>query len=216
MNDREQDKVIAFDTLFTNHHIQMMKILMPYFDRPMQKNLAVYIKYMELQYTLNFFKQYPNASPAPLPREASFDIMKLCSDMMPYCSPQEKARMENMRNMYQTFENYKGMMEMVQMMKELFPEGDGQDGTGFGGLSPEMLSGLAGMGGMPGMDGMPDLSGMSHMGGMPGAGGQDGTQGFDPSQLFEMFQMMSGMSGQSDSGGDVNGSENEPSGMDGG
>ena len=188
MNDREQDKVIAFDTLFTNHHIQMMKILMPYFDRSMQKNLAIYIKFMELQYTMDFFKKYPNAA---LPREPSFDMIKLCSDMIPYCAPQDRAKMENMRNMYQTFENYKGMMEMVQMMKELFPEGENQDGSGFGGMNPDILSSLAGMGGMPDM------------------------QGFDPSQMFDMFQMMSGMTGQPDSGGDENGSENEPSGMDG-
>lgn len=191
MNDREQDKVIAFDTLFTNHHIQMMKILMPYFDRPMQKNLAIYIKYMELQYTLAFFKNYPNASLAPLPTEPSFDISRLCTDIMPYCAPEEQARMENMRNTFQTFENYKGMMEMVQMMKEMFPEGEGQEGSGFGGFNPDMLSGLAGMAGMPDMAGL------------------------DPS-IFEMFQAMSGQSGQSDSGGDVNGSENETSGMDGG
>ena len=35
MEKNEHDKIIAFDTLYTNNHIQMMKIVMPYFDEPM-------------------------------------------------------------------------------------------------------------------------------------------------------------------------------------
>lgn len=33
MEKNEHDKIIAFDTLYTNNHIQMMKIVMPYFDQ---------------------------------------------------------------------------------------------------------------------------------------------------------------------------------------
>ena len=49
------DKIQAFDTLFTNNHIQVYKILLPYFEPPMQKQLAVFIKYMEFRYTLSYF-----------------------------------------------------------------------------------------------------------------------------------------------------------------
>jgi len=165
MNENGQDKVIAFDTLFTTNQIQMLKILMPYFDRSMQKNLAIYIKYLELQYTLGFFKKHPTAS-IPLKQEPSFDIPKLCSEVMPYCGPKEKARMESMRNMYQTFENYKEMMEMVQMMQEIFPEGENPlESMGFG------------MDSLAGMEGLGDLA------------------GFDPSQLMSILQAMSGMTG---------------------
>lgn len=168
MSDIGQDKVIAFDTLFTTNQIQMLKILMSYFDRPMQKNMAIYIKYMELQYTMTFFQKYPTAGIPGLHKESGFDIMKLCSEAMPFCGSEEKAKMENMQNMFQTFENYKGMMEMVQMMKELFPEGQNP-------MDSDFLSGMAGMSGMGGMGGM---------------------GGFDPSQIFEMFQTMSGSGGE--------------------
>ena len=56
MEKNEHDKIIAFDTLYTNNHIQMMKIVMPYFDEPMRGKLAVYIKYLEFQHTLERYR----------------------------------------------------------------------------------------------------------------------------------------------------------------
>ena len=56
MDEKEQDNVAAFDMLFTTNQIQIMKTLLPCFDRPMQKYLAIYIKYQELQYTLEKIK----------------------------------------------------------------------------------------------------------------------------------------------------------------
>ena len=154
MSEREQDKVWAFDTLFTNNHIQKLKILMPYFDRPMQKNMAVYIKFLELQYTLNFFRRYPSADLGPLPREDSMDISKLCDEMIPYCTQSERSQMENMQNMFRTFENYKEMMEMVQMMKDMFPEGENPMNSMFGGMD---ISQMANMSQMPDMSQMMDM-----------------------------------------------------------
>lgn len=154
MSEREQDKVWAFDTLFTNNHIQKLKILMPYFDRSMQKHLAVYIKFLELQYTMNFFRSYPSADLAPLPRESSMDFSKMCTEMIPYCNPSERTQMENMQNMFRTYENYKEMMEMVQMMKDMFPEGENPMNSMFGGMD---ISQMANMSQMPDMSQMMDM-----------------------------------------------------------
>ena len=49
MDSNEYNKVIAFDTLFTTNHIQMLKVMLPYMDNKAQKSLAVYIKFMELR-----------------------------------------------------------------------------------------------------------------------------------------------------------------------
>ena len=65
MGERDQDKVTTFDTLFTNNQIQKLKILMTYLDRSMQKNMAIYIKYLELQYTMEFFRRFPSANAFP-------------------------------------------------------------------------------------------------------------------------------------------------------
>ena len=54
MNVCENEAVIAFDTLYTQNHIQILKILLPYFDPYGQSHLAVWIKYLELRYTLEY------------------------------------------------------------------------------------------------------------------------------------------------------------------
>ena len=59
METNEHDNIIAFDTLYTNNHIQMLKIVMPYFDAQAQGQLAVYIKYLEFRHTLDYFSRAP-------------------------------------------------------------------------------------------------------------------------------------------------------------
>ena len=56
MDTTDQNKVAAFDTLFSNNHIQMLKIILPYMDNQTQKSMAVYIKFLELNYTIDFYK----------------------------------------------------------------------------------------------------------------------------------------------------------------
>lgn len=159
MDEKGQDKIIAFDTLFTNNHIQMLKILVSYMDPSTQKSIAVYIKFMELQYTLSFFRMYPNAALTQLPREESFDTTKLFDEILPFCAPEEQARMNNMKNMVQNFTNMQEMMQMMQTMKDLFPEGENP----FQGNAADILSNF------PGMDGM-------------------NTSGIDFSQIMNFFQ----------------------------
>lgn len=190
MDGSGQDKIMAFDTLFTTNHIQMMKIFMSYLDRPMQKTLAIYIKYMELQYTISFFRTHPGAALNAISTGSEPDISAICEAMLPFCSHREKEQMEHLRNMFQTFRTYKDMMEMMQMMKEFFPDGMNPMSGDF--QAADLLSGMAGAnstGGMNGESGMPDIAGIA---------GMLNSSGFDISQLFTMMQAMSGHTPPSD------------------
>lgn len=150
MDEKNSDKIIAFDSLFTTNSIQMLKVLITYMPVSAQKNFAAYIKLMELQYTITFFKRHPDASFCGLPHEGTFGAEKLCDELLPFCDISQKDKINQMRNMYQTFENLQGMMETLQMMKDLFPENSaGSEGGN------DFMSGLAGM-----MSGMPDFSGI--------------------------------------------------------
>ena len=53
MDSNEHSKVIAFDTLFCTNHIQMLKVILPYMDNQTQKSMAIYIKFLELNYTIS-------------------------------------------------------------------------------------------------------------------------------------------------------------------
>lgn len=118
------DKILAFDTLFTTNHIQMLKILLSYAEPSSQKTMAVYIKFLELQYTLSFFQNHPNSAPCPFPKENSPNTSKLFGELLPFCTSSEQEQFRQIQSMLETFENMQGMMETMQMMKDLFPEGE--------------------------------------------------------------------------------------------
>lgn len=174
MAENDQTKIIAFDTIFTTNHIQILKILLSYIEPSGQKHLAVCIKLLELQYTLSFFKMHPASCLPQFPHETSFDVNKLCDEIFPLCSQSQQKHIQHMREMYQHIENLQEMPQMPQMMKEMFPEG-----TGFGGdNSTDFMSILNSM---TGMSGMPDMSGI------------------DLSQIFEFFNVINKTSDSSQS-----------------
>lgn len=121
MEENELGSITAFDSLFTTNRIQMMKVLLPYLKPEQQGALAVCIKVMELNYTFAFFKNHPHALPFRLPQKP--DTSKLWDEILPFCGPEERSKVENMRNMMQSMNQMKEMMETMQMMQEMFPEG---------------------------------------------------------------------------------------------
>lgn len=164
MSESKQDKVAIFDTLFTTNHIRRLKVLVTYLESSMQKNMAVYIKFLELQYTMNFFRAHPYATITPSSADNSSDYTQIFGELIPYCDAAQRSQMENMQNMLQTFVNLQEMMEMVNMMKDIFPEGDNPLGSMFGNMDPAS---------------MPDMSQMFDMfqmfGNMKGGDSEDGT-----------------------------------------
>ena len=53
----EHDTICAFDTLYTNQQIQMLKLAMPLLPSVYRSFLAIYIKFLELHYTIQTAKQ---------------------------------------------------------------------------------------------------------------------------------------------------------------
>lgn len=122
MDSKEHHKVIAFDTLFTTNHIQMLKVMLPYMDNQTQKSMAVYIKFLELTYTIDFYKKNPYPVCGCMKKESLPDMPGLCSELLPYCTEEEKKQMEQMRNLFQTMEMYRELSKSMEMMKDIFPE----------------------------------------------------------------------------------------------
>ncbi len=122
MDSNEQNKVIAFDTLFSTNHIAMLKIMLPYMDNQVQKSLAVYIKFLELNYTVDFYRKHPYPLCGCTEKETSFDLPKLCGELLPYCTEEEKKQLEQIRSIFQSMEMYKEMSKTMEMMKEFMPD----------------------------------------------------------------------------------------------
>lgn len=148
MEKMEAGPVTAFDSLFTTNRIQMLKILFSRIPPAQQGLFAVYIKFLELQYTFSLLRRHPGARlsdgkqfTSDFLSGDSSDTIALLDELLPYSGPAERSKIENMKNMLQNMSRLKEMMDMMDMMKEMFPEG-------FGGDDPmNILSGMTGMSG---------------------------------------------------------------------
>lgn len=152
MEEQNIRTIAAFDSLFTTNRIQMLKILLPRLAPKQQSAFAVYIKLLELQYTLSFLRNHPGMALMGNGRQLSADFfqgdntetLSLLEEMLPFSGPEERARIENIKNMIASFKKMQEMMEMIQMLQELFPEGMGGDNPMdmFAGMSDAGLSSI--------------------------------------------------------------------------
>lgn len=161
MEKEGKDKILAFDSLFTTNHIQIFKILLSYMNPSAQKNLAIYIKLMELQYTLAFFQKYPHAAVNRLPREGSMQSARFFDEITPFCDISQRTKINQFKKTLQSMEQMQEMMGMVEMMKELFPQETGSTedtaGMGPGNMDVTQLLNMLGGGNMPDLSGMSDI-----------------------------------------------------------
>ncbi|MCM1266381.1 MAG: hypothetical protein NC302_00640 [Bacteroidales bacterium] len=119
----DADNVMAFDALYTNNQIQKLKVLLPYIEPSMQRHMAVYIKYMELQYTMNLTKRHTaTLYGCGLPTSEKPDLQKLCRELSLYSTPEEIRQLEQIRNVLQTMETVQEMTRTMNAMKEIFPD----------------------------------------------------------------------------------------------
>lgn len=119
--NEEAANVMAFDALYTTNQIQKFKVLLPYIEPSMQKHLAVYIKYMELQYTLNHVRKHPfQISGCSISSDEKPDLRSLCRQLSLYSSPEEIRQLEQMQNMLQTMETMQEMSQTMSALQEIF------------------------------------------------------------------------------------------------
>ncbi len=118
---------MAFDALYTNNQIQKLKVLLPYIEPSMQKNMAIYIKYMELKYTIDLFRRHPFHICSSSESKERPDMKKICCELKPYCTEAEVKQVEQMESMFQTMEMYQEMSQTMSSMQEMFP---GMDSSG--------------------------------------------------------------------------------------
>ncbi len=120
--DQDQNAIYAFDTLYTNQQIQMLKLAMPLLPSVYRSFLAVYIKFLELRYTmssagkLNFSGSFHEKD-----NNYSLDVKSLdqyFQSIMPYINENDKANLQKIKNMLQTMEQFKQMRPILEMMSQ--------------------------------------------------------------------------------------------------
>lgn len=127
MEPKENEAVIAFDTLYTNNHIQILKILLPHFDSKGRKRLAILIKFMELRYTMEYFGRHTAADDGEEHQETAKqpDIVRIFEQIKNFCTPSERAMFDQLANLKKSMEMYEEMTSMMHLFSQLSPEGEG-------------------------------------------------------------------------------------------
>lgn len=108
-----------FDKILTTNRIQILKTALPYVDAPFQKYLAIYIKFLELQYTISYFKSHSFpflSSPSQKEDSSELPFLQMFHEMKEYCGEEEKKRFEQMFQMFQAFQMYEKYQSLFQNM----------------------------------------------------------------------------------------------------
>ena len=100
------------DELTTPVQFRILKLLLPFFSFSQQRMLATWIKFSELQRTLELFSSRYTFSESPLKAHslsASFSYEEILEVLAPYLTESERQMSENLKNM-------KEMLSMVLKM----------------------------------------------------------------------------------------------------
>lgn len=137
--EENTEAILAFDTLYTTNHMKILKLLIPYLKSENQKKLAIFIKWQELMFTLNFFKQYSASLYSPdFKQSKKLDLNSLIPLLTPYCNESEKniisqfSQMQNMMNMMEQVQAYMPMIQ--QFMSSMSGDGNDSNGMNLNGL----------------------------------------------------------------------------------
>ena len=127
----EQDTICAFDTLYTNHQIQMLKLSLPLLPSVYRSFLAIYIKFLELQYTMQIAKNIRFSTASDSHNEPSFPdtqtMDQYFQSILPYLPDEEKGRIQKIKNLFQTMEQLKQMQPILDMMSQMNAETNSSD-----------------------------------------------------------------------------------------
>ena len=130
MEDRDNDAVLSFDTLYTSNHIQILKVLLPYFEEEQRNSLAVYIKFQEFQYTLEYTKKHTiSLVSQSLKEDKEVDIVKLYNSIKPYCTENEKNMLMKIVNLKNSMEKYQEFSKMIPLLESFQSEGSDSGGN---------------------------------------------------------------------------------------
>ena len=125
MEQNSLKPMTPFDNLVTPPFLYTLKLLLPYTPPSVQRFFGIYIKFLELRHTMEYFQGFDFSSPA-----------NILEGLKPYMEPAEKEMMEQMSSMM-------NMMEMVRGMQSMSDDASDSSSQGFGSFNPmDMMKGM--------------------------------------------------------------------------
>ena len=140
-NNDISSAIIAFDTLYTNNHMKILKMLLPFVDSKHQKLLSIYIKWQELIFTMEFFKHCSiNLYSANFNNQKSLDTNILITQVLPYCSEKEKELLSQIQKIQNIKHIFDGIQEYLPMIQQFIsPQSNESILNGLGNLENQNI-----------------------------------------------------------------------------
>lgn len=123
MEKIKNEKIYAFDSLYTTNHIQILKILLPCLNPPLQKNLALFIKFLEFRYTIFFLNAHPHVLEGCGFDKSPMDWQIFENDMLPYLTPKEAEKIKQLKKSMNMMKQFSSMQKNMEALKDILPEG---------------------------------------------------------------------------------------------
>lgn len=95
------------DTLIQDRHLQILKSALPYLNPSRQKDMAMMVKFMELQRTMALFQNPANNLRMCSEEEPEEErSLQMLTTIREYCNDYEKETVDNLINFVQMFSTY--------------------------------------------------------------------------------------------------------------
>lgn len=95
---------MTIDEVILPKELQMLKAFLPFLPASVQKLLAIYIKWMELQKTVEYFNRNTPVQQTP-------DMGNLMQCMKGFLPPEEQSQIEQFADMFENMDMYREMFE---------------------------------------------------------------------------------------------------------
>lgn len=97
----------TFDTLIQDRHLEMIKAAIPYISYSRQKDMAMLVKFMELQRTMALFQNPVNNLRMCSEEEPEEEKpLQMLNAIREYCTDREKETIDSLINFVQMFSTY--------------------------------------------------------------------------------------------------------------
>ena len=122
MNNDFSNTMTPFDSYIANSSLQMTKLIIPFLPPQSQRIIAVYVKFLELQHTLSFFRGMRQKERSPEELLESIKPFMSASDLESF---DQMINMMNMMSMVQEMQNMSdGDFDPMSMMNGMFAQDD--------------------------------------------------------------------------------------------
>ena len=109
MDQSESDRMTPFDRLITSKHLQMLKLIIPYTPVENQRMLAIYTKFMELEYTIQFFRHFRKDIHAQAFQTTVSSPLDMLDELRPYLPEEDQNMLDTLLNMVEMFSGMENM-----------------------------------------------------------------------------------------------------------